>query len=123
MAKSEHKITWWRLAAFAAPAAPLNAMTLPSVIFLPPHFATYVGVPFEIVSLLFGSVRMLDIVIDPGIGNFQDRTHVPLGRRKFWMLVGCPFIMAAIWLSYIFLYPGAPVPLVAAAVLFVFFTY
>jgi Na+/melibiose symporter-like transporter len=123
MAKSEHKISWWQLAAFAAPAAPLNAMTLPSVIFLPPHFATYVGVPLSVVSALFIGVRVLDIIIDPGIGNFQDRTHVPLGRRKFWMLLGCPFIMAAIWMSYIFLYPGAPIPVVAAAVVFVFFTY
>ncbi|MFT3727676.1 MAG: MFS transporter [Terricaulis sp.] len=123
MAKSEHKITWWQLAAFAGPAAPLNAMTLPSVIFLPPHLATYVGVPLSVVSALFIGVRMLDIFIDPGIGNFQDRTHVPLGRRKFWMLVGTPFIMAAIWMSYIYLMPGAPFPLVAAAIVFVFFTY
>ena len=39
MAKGERKVTWWEFAAFAAPAAPLTAMTLPSVIFLPPHFA------------------------------------------------------------------------------------
>ena len=123
MAKSEHKITWWQLAAFAAPAAPLNAMTLPSVIFLPPHLATYVGVPLGVVSALFIGVRMLDIFIDPGIGNFQDRTHVPLGRRKFWILLGTPFIMAAIWMSYIFLWPGAPIAVVAAAIIFVFFTY
>jgi Na+/melibiose symporter-like transporter len=123
MAKVEHKITWLQLLAFAAPAAPLNAMTLPSVIFLPPHFATYVGVPLSLVSAMFIGVRLLDIIIDPGIGNFQDRTRVPLGRRKFWMLVGCPFIMAAIWWSYIALWPGAPIPLVAAAILFLFFTY
>lgn len=123
MAKNEHKITWWQLAAFAAPAAPLNAMTLPSVIFLPPHLATYVGVPLSVVSAIFIGVRMLDIIIDPGIGNFQDRTQVPLGRRKFWLVVGTPFIMAAIWMSYIVLWPGASIPVVAAAILFVFFTY
>jgi len=123
MTKSEHKISWWQLAAFAAPAAPLNAMTLPSVIFLPPHLATYVGVPLSVVSAIFIGVRMLDIIIDPGIGNFQDRTHVPLGRRKFWLIFGTPFIMAAVWLSYIYLAPGASIPLVAAAIVFVFFTY
>jgi len=123
MSTSERKITWWQLAAFALPSAPLNAMTLPSVIFLPPHFATYLGIPLSVVSAMFIGVRMLDIIIDPGIGNFQDRTPVPFGRRKFWLLVGCPFIMAAIWFCYIWLSPGAGVPLVAAGVVSIFITY
>lgn len=122
-AKSERKITWWQLAAFAAPSAPLNAMTLPSVIFLPPHFATYLGIPLSVVSLIFIGVRLLDIVIDPGIGNFQDRTPVPLGRRRFWLLAGCPFIMAAIWFSYVALSPGVSLPIASAAIVFLFFSY
>jgi Na+/melibiose symporter-like transporter len=123
MAKGERKVTWWEFAAFAAPAAPLTAMTLPSVIFLPPHFATHLGIPLSIVSAIFIGVRMLDIIVDPGIGNFQDRTHVPLGRRRFWMLVGLPFIMAAIWFSYIGLWPGVPIGIAAAAVVFLFVCY
>ena len=123
MTKSERKVTWLELAAFAAPAAPLTAMTLPSVIFLPPHFATHLHIPLSLVSAMFIGVRMLDIIVDPGIGNFQDRTHVPLGRRRFWMLVGLPFIMAAIWFCYIGLWPGAPFWIAAAALVFLFFTY
>jgi glycoside/pentoside/hexuronide:cation symporter, GPH family len=46
-----------------------------------------------------------------------------LGRRRFWMLVGCPFIMAAIWFSYIALAPGAPIALAATAIVSVFFSY
>jgi Na+/melibiose symporter-like transporter len=123
MAKGERKVTWWEFAAFAAPAAPLTAMTLPSTIFLPPHFATHLGIPLSIVSAIFIGVRMLDIIVDPGIGNFQDRTHVPLGRRRFWMLVGCPFIMAAIWFSYVGLWPHVPIWIAAAAVVFLFICY
>jgi len=123
MAKGERKVTWWEFAAFAAPAAPLTAMTLPSTIFLPPHFATHLGIPLSIVSAIFIGVRMLDIIVDPGIGNFQDRTHVPLGRRRFWMLVGLPFIMAALWFSYIGLWPHVPVWIAAAAIVFLFVSY
>jgi Na+/melibiose symporter-like transporter len=121
MAKA--KISWWELAAFAAPAAPLSAMTLPSVIFLPPHFATDLGIPLSIVSALFIGVRVLDIVVDPGIGNFQDRTKTPLGRRKFWLLAGCPFIMLAVWWSYVGLAPRGPYWIDAAALVFLFFMY
>ena len=123
MAGGGRKISWWELLAFAAPAAPLTAMTLPSVIFLPPHFASHLHIPLSIVSAMFIGVRMLDIIVDPSIGNFQDRTHVPLGRRRFWMLLGCPFIMLAVWFSYIGLWPGAPYWVAAAAVVFVFFAY
>ncbi len=123
MAKAERKVTWREIAAFAAPAAPLTAMTLPSVIFLPPHFATHLGIPLSVVSAIFIGVRMLDIIVDPGIGNFQDRTHVPLGRRRFWMLAGLPFIMAAIWFSYIGLWPGVPIWIAAAAIVFLFVSY
>ncbi|MBI3438113.1 MAG: MFS transporter [Proteobacteria bacterium] len=123
MAKAERKVTWWELAAFAAPSAPLTAMTLPSTIFLPPYFATHLGIPLSIVSAIFIGVRMLDIIVDPGIGNMQDRTHVPLGRRRFWMLMGLPFMMASIWCVYIGLWPGVPIPTAAAAVVFMFVSY
>jgi Na+/melibiose symporter-like transporter len=123
MAGRERKISWWEIVAFAAPAAPLTAMALPSTIFLPPHFATHLHIPLSLVSALFIGVRLLDVVVDPSIGNFQDRTHVPLGRRRFWMLVGCPFIMAAIWLCYIGLWPGVPYWIAAAAIVFLFFVY
>jgi len=123
MARGTHNISWRELAAFAAPAAPLSAMTLPSVIFLPPHFAAHLGIPLAIVSAMFIGVRVLDIIVDPGIGNFQDRTRVPLGRRKFWLLVGCPFIMAAVWWCYIGLVPHGAYWIAAVALVFVFFTY
>jgi Na+/melibiose symporter-like transporter len=123
MANGERKITWRRLAAFAAPSAPLNAMTLPSVIFLPHHYATYLGIPLSIVSAIFFGVRVLDIIIDPTIGNIQDRLPVPLGRRRFWLVACCPFIMAAVWFSYIGLTPHVQTPVAIAAVVSVFFTY
>ena len=96
-------------------------MTLPSVIFLPPHFATYLGIPLSIVSAMFIGVRILDIIVDPGIGNFQDRTQ-RAARRRFWLLVGCPFIMA-IWCCYIGLAPNGPYWAAAAALVAMFFMY
>jgi Na+/melibiose symporter-like transporter len=65
---------WWELAAFAAPSAPLLALSLPSLIFLAPHYNEYLGLGLSTVSAIFLVARFADIVIDPMIGGFQDRT-------------------------------------------------
>lgn len=121
--KSERKVSGWDIAAFAAPAAPLLALSLPTIIFIPPYFASHLGIPLVTVSLIFFCVRLADIVIDPSIGNYQDRTEHPWGRRRFWLSVSCPPLMALIWLIFIGLWPGVPVAIAAAAVFLLYFVY
>lgn len=120
---STRKVGGWTMAAFAAPSAPLLALSLPSLIFLAPYFNEHLGLSLTTVSLVFLSARLLDIIVDPLIGNFQDRSTPKMGRRRFWLAATTPFFMAIIWLVFIGLPPGSPAALVAIAVLVMYALY
>jgi Na+/melibiose symporter-like transporter len=111
------------IAAFAAPAGPLLALSLPPILFLPPHFATHLGLPLYAVSAIFLGVRIADIVIDPSVGNLQDRTEHPWGRRRFWLIASCPPLLALVWFVFIGLWPGVPFAFAAAGVFLLYLAY
>ncbi|MEQ1619116.1 MAG: MFS transporter [Terricaulis sp.] len=108
------------LAAFAAPAAPLLALTLPTVMFLPPYFIEHIGLEEGVVGMLFFAARLFDLVLDPTLGALQDRTQTRWGRRRVWLAAATPFLMAAIWFVFIGLAPGAG-PIQAGASIFVMY--
>lgn len=111
------------LALLALPAAPIMGLAAPLAIFLPPYYASHLGLPLALVSALFVSVRVFDLVIDPAIGVAQDRTVSRLGRRKLWLAFGAPAFMAAIWAAFIAMPAGASAFLASAAVALVYLTY
>ena len=121
--KQEKRVSAWELAAFAAPAAPLLALTLPTVMFLPPHFIEHVGLDEAVVGLIFLGARLFDIVLDPMLGSLQDRTETRWGRRRVWLAACTPFLMAFIWWVFIALPPGASVAGSSAAVFLMYFVF
>lgn len=94
---------------FAIPHAPLGALALPPIVFLPPYYASQLGIPLEVVSSLFLAARAFDIVLDPFIGSLQDSTRTRFGRRRLWMAIATPILMFAVWLAFIGVGPGANV--------------
>ncbi|HYD86687.1 MAG TPA: MFS transporter [Vitreimonas sp.] len=117
---AERKISYWEIAAFAAPAAPLLALSLPVIIFLPPHFAEHLGLPLWAVSAIFLGARVFDLLIDPWLGGLQDRTESRFGRRRFWLGLSTPFLMVLLWLVFLGLPQGVP-PLAAGLAVFVMY--
>lgn len=117
------KVSAFEIAAFAAPAAPLLALSLPTIIFIPPYFASHLHVPLFWVSAIFLGVRCVDIIIDPTIGNLEDRTVHPWGRRRFWLTLACPPLMALVWVLFIGLWPGVPIAVAALSVFVLYFVY
>ncbi len=115
--KPSAKVPVWEIVAFAAPAAPLLALTLPSIIFLPPHFAEHLGLPLWAVSAIFLGARLLDIFIDPMIGGLQDRTEHRIGRRRFWLAITCAPLMLLVWIVFMGLWPGVSIGVAGMAVL------
>lgn len=111
------------LAAFASPAGPLLALTLPTVIFLPPYFETHLGLPGWVVAAIFFSARSIDILLDPLLGSLQDRTQTRWGRRKPWLIWSCAPLMALIWVVFIGLGPGSSVLAAGAAVVALYFAF
>lgn len=114
------KVSAWELAAFAAPAAPLLALTLPTIVFLPPHFEQHLGLSGYAVAAIFFIARIFDIFIDPSLGTLQDRVQTPWGRRRFWLVAACPFLMAMVWWVFTALGRDAG-PVIAAGSIFLLF--
>jgi Na+/melibiose symporter-like transporter len=98
----------WELPAFVLPGAPLLALSLPPLIFLPPYYSQHIGIPVEIVGLLFVAARVFDLVLNPTIGGWQDRTVHSFGRRRLWMVATTPVLMLAVWAAFIGMPVGAP---------------
>jgi Na+/melibiose symporter-like transporter len=120
---SAKKIPIWEIAVFAAPAGPLLALSLPTIIFIPPYFASDLGIPLYAVSAIFFGVRIADIIIDPTLGGLQDRTEHAWGRRRFWMSLSCLPLIALIWFVFIGMWPGVPIAVAALAVFLLYFVY
>lgn len=119
---TERKVSNWEIAAFAAPAAPLLALTLPTIIFLPPYFASHLGIPLAVVSAIFLGARVFDLLIDPMVGGIQDRTETRFGRRRFWLALCCGPLMAMVWFVFLALWPGVNVWIAAIGIFLLYFS-
>lgn len=106
-----------RLTAFALPAAPLLALSVPPLVFLPPYYNAHLGIDLAAISVIFLAARMFDIVANPIIGGLQDRTRAAFGRRRIWLAAVTPLLMTAVWVAFIALPPGIPAFAVGLAVM------
>lgn len=88
------------LAALAAPALPMAALTLPLIIYLPEYYANALGLDMVLVGMLFTLIRLADLVFDPVIGGLMDRTHTPMGRFRPWLLAGIPIVMTGTYMLF-----------------------
>jgi GPH family glycoside/pentoside/hexuronide:cation symporter len=102
------------MAALASPALPMAAMTLPLTIFLPAFYATTIAINLAVVGIVFTLVRLADLVFDPLIGGFMDRTRSRWGRFKPWLAAGGPIVMAGAAMLF-FAQPGVGPFYLAAA--------
>jgi Na+/melibiose symporter-like transporter len=94
------------LLAYAGPSTPLSMLMLQLIVYLPPFYASEIGIPLAQVGLVFFLARSWDAVIDPYIGNLSDRTRTRWGRRKPWLAVGVPALMLG---TYAFAQPPSGV--------------
>lgn len=81
------------LAALAATAVPLAALTLPLLTFVPERYANALGMHLATVGVIFMVVRLIDIAFDPIIGALMDRTRSRWGRFRPWIAAGAPVVM------------------------------
>jgi Na+/melibiose symporter-like transporter len=85
------------LLAYAGPSTPLSMLMMQLIVYLPPLYASEIGIPLAQVGVVFFLARAWDAVIDPVIGNLSDRTRSRWGRRKPWLAVGVPLLMIGTW--------------------------
>ena len=105
------------LAALAAPALPMAALTLPLIIYLPEYYANALGLDLAAVGLIFTVVRLADLLFDPFVGGLMDRSQTRFGQFRPWLVVGAPLVMAGTYMLFM-ARPGAgPIYLSAGLVL------
>lgn len=94
------KIKRGTLAAFAAPCLPIAANGLPVVVYLPPYYASTLGLDLAVVGFIFFVVRFVDVPLDPIIGHMVDRTNTRFGRFRPWMAGGALVMMLGLYLVF-----------------------
>lgn len=110
------------LFAFAAPCLPMAAVGLPVVVYLPPYYASELGLGLEAVGLIFLVVRLIDIPLDPVLGHLIDRTGGRLGRFRPWLAAGALLLTIGAWLSFM-AEPGISAGLALAGLLILYMGY
>lgn len=84
-----------QLVAYAGPALPLAALSLPFYVMVPEFYARDLGVPLAVVGAVLFAVRIIDAISDPLAGILADRTSSRFGRRRIWVALGMPFVALA----------------------------
>ncbi len=88
------------LAAYAAPALPLAAMYFPVYVFLAEFYAATFGLALGAIGTVFILVRVFDAISDPLVGVLSDRVTTRWGRRRPWLVAGCPLVMLSAWMLF-----------------------
>jgi len=78
------------LFAFAFVSVPLALGGLPLVLYLTPYYAAASDMSLATIGFVLLLTRLGDIVTDPLIGVWSDRTPARLGRRALWIAPGLP---------------------------------
>lgn len=89
------------LLAYAAPSLPLAAMYFPVYVFLAQFYAADHGFSLAFIGAVFIAVRVFDAVSDPVMGLLSDRWTSPWGRRRIWLVLGCPLVMMSVWCLFV----------------------
>jgi GPH family glycoside/pentoside/hexuronide:cation symporter len=58
------------------------------------YMTSVLGVPVEIAGMATTAVLIFDMITDPLVGYFSDKTHTRWGRRAPWMIIGAVIMCA-----------------------------
>ncbi len=93
---STGNLSWWKLAAFSAPAFAFAGVGSPLSVYVAPYYANELGVGLTLVGAVFMIARFWDMFTDPMLGVMSDRYPTRWGRRRHWMVLGTPIMVAAV---------------------------
>ena len=86
--------------AFAGTSLPVAGLAVAISVQLPRYFASHLGISLAVVGAAFGTVRAIDIWLDPMLGLAMDRTRTRWGRYRVWMIAGAPILMGALYMLF-----------------------
>jgi Na+/melibiose symporter-like transporter len=95
------RLTQGAVLLYALPNLPHSFALLPTINYVPAFYSDELGLPLALVGLMLVLSRLPDIVIDPFIGSWSDRTRSRFGRRKPFIALGVPVLMLAAWMLFV----------------------
>ena len=84
------KLTTRELFAFGFLSMPLAMGGLPLALYLTPYYGGELGISLSMIGVVLMLTRATDVLIDPFIGAWSDRTPARWGRRGLWIAIGLP---------------------------------
>ena len=69
---------------------PLAMGGLPLALYLTPYYGGELGISLSMIGIVLMLTRVTDVLIDPFIGAWSDRTPARWGRRGLWIAIGLP---------------------------------
>ncbi len=97
---SDNRLPRWRIAMFSLPSIPISALGLPIVVYLPPFYASEMGLSLTLVGTIFLIARLWDMFTDPVLGIVSDRIPSRWGRRRHWIVISAPFLMISAFMLF-----------------------
>jgi glycoside/pentoside/hexuronide:cation symporter, GPH family len=88
------------LAAYALPAVPLAALTLPLYILVPTFYTETLGLPLAAVGFALLVIRLFDAINDPLVGWAADRFRPSFGRRRTLFALSLPVTTLAAFMLF-----------------------
>jgi len=85
---SHRKLNKGELFAFSFLVVPMAVIGLPLAIYIPPFYSGTLGLDLGAVGIVMMLARITDVVTDPFIGRWSDRTRTRWGRRRPWVIAG-----------------------------------
>jgi len=79
----------------------MGALAVAFAVYLPPFYASHVGLGAAGVASVFFIVRAIDLFFDLAIGMAMDRTRTRLGRYRLWLMLGAPVFMIACYAAFV----------------------
>ena len=89
------------IVAFSTLSLPLGALAVAIAVYLPPYFASHLGISLTVIGGAWALVRLLDIGVDPALGLVMDRTRTRFGRYRLWTLIGAPVLMVSLYALFL----------------------
>jgi len=88
------------LAAYGSLAFPLAAAFIALQIIIPTFYAESSALSLTAIGALIFVARVCDIVSDPIVGYWSDRSQHAFGRRKIFVISSAPFIALSVWFLF-----------------------
>jgi Na+/melibiose symporter-like transporter len=88
------RLSNWRLFIFSLSGMPLALIALPLAFFLPAFMTGELGLSLSTWALITLCSRIWDIGMDPVVGVVSDLLPSKWGRRRHWLAIGMPVVLA-----------------------------